>query len=330
MSSILQRLWGWLAIIFVLTTVPLVIKDSYILSLLIFSLLYAVLAASWDLTLGYSGVFNFGHMAFFGIGAYSSAISVITFDISPLLGILIGGSFATASGSIIGLLTLRLRGIYVALLTFAFAEICHYSAYGLRSLTGGSSGLVGLPTFQFRGVPYYKFGEVAYYYGAVFLFIVFVFLFSFLLKSKLGLSVIALRDAESYAISRGISRTRQRIIVFLFSAFAAGSIGSFYAHYVRFVAPDLFEMGYLMNALSMVIVGGAGTLRGPIIAAFLLTFMLEFMQELGAWRFLVMSGLMILVIIYMPRGLYSILEYSQTYAQKIVSNIAARKEISWR
>jgi len=311
----------WLVLFAIFVAVPLLISDPYLLHLIILGLMYSVLAASWNLTLGYLGVFNFGHIAFFAIGAYASSIFSRTFGVTPWLTIFFGAGVAAASGVLICLPVLRLKGVYVALVTYAFSELGHYSAYGLGDLTGGSSGLVGLPTFHILGSTFDRFGEVGYYYVAVCLFVTFITTMWYLIKSNFGLSIIALRDAESYATSRGVSRTRQRLLIFLVSAFIAGIMGAFSAHYNRVVYPGLFGMGYSCDILSMVILGGPGTFYGPIVAAFLLTFLIEFMQDLGPYRFLISSTLIILVVIFRPGGLSSLLEYGGEVVQRLGNKI---------
>lgn len=298
----------WFVLFAILVAVPLLISNPYLLHLIILSLTYSVLATSWNLTLGYLGVFNFGYIAYFAIGAYASAIFSRAFGVTPWLTMFFGAGVAAVSGVLVCLPVIRLKGVYIALVTVAFSELGHYLAYGLGDLTGGSSGLVGLPTFHILGSTFDRFGKVGYYYVAVCLFVTFIPAMWWLIKSNFGLSLIALRDAKNYAISRGVSRTRQFLLVFLVSAFIAGIIGAFSAHYDRVVYPGLFGMGYSVDVLSMIILGGPGTFYGPIVAAFLLIFLINFMQGLGPNRFLISSTLIILIVIFRPGGLSSLLE----------------------
>lgn len=289
--------------------VPLVVQDTYWRHLFIVAFIYAIVASNWDLSLGYAGVFNFGHIALFGIGLYTSALASTLLGVNPWLAMLLGGIVASAAGAVVALPVIRLKGIYVVLVTFAFGQLVLQLVLSQSQLTGGTQGIVripGLSGFGYNFLRDYKFG---YYYVALFLLLASTVFLRLLVNSDFGMSLRAVRDNEEYAVSRGISVGVQRVKVLLASAFFTGIAGAFYATYLRVASPEIFGFSFLSLVLSMVLIGGAGTIYGPILAAIALTFANELLgsvQGLDEWRVMLISTVMILVLLFFPGGLASI------------------------
>lgn len=289
--------------------VPVVVEDTYIRHLFIIAFIYAMVAASWDLSLGYAGIFNFGHVAFFGIGVYATGLCAKLLGIDPWLAMLLGGVVASLAAALVALPVARLQGIYVVLVTFAFSQLVLQLVISQSHITGGTQGLVRVPTIELFGYNFlrdYKFG---YYYVALGLLAFTIIGLRFIVKSDFGVSIRALRDNEDYALARGIFIGMQRLKVLMASAFFAGIAGGFYAIYLRVASPEVFNFSTVALILSMVLVGGTSSIVGPVIAAILLTFFSEGLanvEGLAEGRFMLVAVLMIVVLLFFPKGLVSI------------------------
>lgn len=292
-----------------LAFVPLFVTDSYMRHVFIVAFIYAIVAASWDLSLGLGGLFNFGHLAFFGIGVYSAAILSQTLGLSPWLTILAAGGIASLAAALIALPVARLNGIYVVLITFAFGQLCMQFVLSQSGLTGGAEGMVRLPFLKIGDYSFirdYKFG---YYYVALVILIVSVIFLVMLARSQFGKSLRAQRDNPDYAAARGISVARQRVLVLVASALFTGIAGGFYATYLRVASPEVFGMSMGTLVLSMVLIGGVGTIVGPVLAALVVTFASEFLagiQGMEEARYIIVALAMILVLRLAPAGVISL------------------------
>lgn len=288
--------------------VPFITHDTYVRHLFIIAFVYAVVAASWDVTLGYGGIFNFAHVAFFGIGIYATALTAKLLGLDPWLAMLLGGVAASAAAVVIALPIVRLQGVYVVLVTFAFSQLVLQLVISQSQITGGTQGMVGVPTIWLPGYNFlrdYKFG---YYYVAFALLIITTICLRWLVRSNFGLSIKALRDNEDYGVSRGIPIARQRLKALVASAFFPGLAGGFYAVYLRVASPEIFDFSTSSLVLSMVLVGGISTIYGPMFAAIVLTFASESMARINNFaegRFMLIAAAMVLVLLFFPKGLAS-------------------------
>lgn len=310
MTKILGQRWAGPAAmavcLIVLLLAPLVLTGSYPRHLLIASLIYAVVAANWDVSLGFGGLFNFAHLAFFGIGVYVAAILSKLVGINPWLAIGLAGVCTTAAAALVSLPVVRLRGIYVVLVTFAFGQLVQQLVLSQADVTGGSQGMVMVPPLKLGSYNFARDGKLAYCYAAIALFVLSLVILRALMRSPLGIAIQAVRDDEHYAAARGISAARTHFLALVASAPLTGIAGGFLGAYARVASIDVFGFGTLSLVLSMVLLGGAGTLYGPMAAAFVLTFVSEALVDLGIWRFLIISAGMVLVLVAFPGGLASI------------------------
>lgn len=299
--------------VIILLILPLFIQDPYIMNIVILSLLFAVLACSWNLICGYTGIFTFGHQAFFGIGAYVSALLSMKLGLSPWLGLVVGGTAAGLIGLFIGLPCLRLRiAPYIAITTLAFSEIARIVCMNLVGLTRGELGLWGIP--EFPDIPLwgdlvisFSGGDrTAYYYVILIIFFVSLGLIGWMLRSYIGLAFRAIRDEQDAALSLGIDTTRFKLLAFITSSFLAGVAGSFYAHYILILTPtSVFSVGMMTEVIAVTLVGGLGTFWGPVIGAFSLTVLLEYLREFGEYRFMIYGAMLVATIMFMPKGVSS-------------------------
>lgn len=294
-----------------LLAVPWVVTDAYTRHLFIIAFIYAMIASNWDLSLGYSGLFNFGHLAFFGVGVYTAAILARTVGISPWLAIPAGGVTAALAALIIAAPVARLQGIYVVLVTFAFGQLCLQLVLSQSQITGGAEGMVRIPYLQIGDYRFIRDYNLSYYYVALGLLGLSTAFLLTLVHSPFGKSLRAVRDNPDYAASRGISVARQRTLALMLSAIFTGVAGGFYAIYLRVASPDVFGFATLSLALSMVLIGGVGSILGPIFAAIALTFINETMAGIRGMedaRFIVVAVAMILVLRLLPGGTKDMLD----------------------
>lgn len=293
------------AVVVIAAIVPQVITGLYYQNLAILAVLYAVVASNWDLTIGYAGLFNFAHIAFFGLGAYTSAILTTKYGVYPWLGIAAASALSVVISVGVALPATRLRGIYVALTTFAFTALAAALIVSRTSLTGGFAGLVLIPSLTFFGNDF-GFDASGYLYVAEALLIVSTVFLRALVRSDFGLSFVAIREFEEYAASRGVPVARQRLASLVVSAMFTSAAGAVYAHYLGVASPDIFGFGFTTLFLSMVIVGGSGTIYGPLLAAIVLTFFTESRQmaSLAEIRFMLISVVIVLVLLFARGGLW--------------------------
>jgi len=241
-------MWGVFAL---LALLPLVIHNDYYLNILTLCLIYAALASTWNLMVGYAGILSFGHQAFYGLGAYFSAIITIHLGVSPWLGLPLGGLFAAFFSLAIGIPCLRLRiAPYIAIATLAFSEILLVVCKNWVSLTRGEMGLSGIPPLtgfrlgEFLTVNFGGGSKVPNYYVMLSIYILAMLAMYRLMNSKVGLALKSLREDQDAAASLGVDVTRYKLIAFLVSSFFAGVTGAFYAHYLSILAPDsVFSVG---------------------------------------------------------------------------------------
>jgi branched-chain amino acid transport system permease protein len=298
-------------IMLLLVLFPFANPSYYILHIVTIAFVYSVLASSWDLLGGYTGYVTLAHAAFFGIGAYISAILAGQFFLSPWIVLIIAGLFSALVGLIIFLPLLRLSGIYFALATLAFSEILRIllNTDFLAPWTRGAQGLYDYPTFP--GIPYTPFH---YYFLGLIFFVASTIIIIKLKKSNFGLILQAIREDSDRAEGIGINVVRYKIMCFSASCFFAGLAGSFYAYYINVITPNLILPEFAILIVAMSIIGGRGTLLGPIMGAFLVEFLYEIPRVFGFLLHQILIGVaMIAIILLFPNGLNALLKTIQKY-----------------
>ena len=308
----------------VLAALPLVFTDSYSRHILILAFVFAIVASNWDLSLGYGGLFNFAHVALFAIGVYTYGILAKTLDVSPWLAMPAGGLVAMVVAALIALPVLRLSGIYVILVTIAFSQLIYQIVISQSDFTGGTSGMVLLPALDIDGYRFVKNNRLGYYYtGLILLALSTAFLYSFT-RSRYGRAIIAMRDNKYYAMARGVSEARTRLVTLMASALFTGIAGGFYGSYVRVASPDAFGLGFLTLLLSILLLGGAGTIWGPVVAAFVITVFSEAIGDLGPWRNILIALMIVLVLVFYPGGLWAAIQEGREILNTAISGLRAR------
>ena len=293
---------SYLVLIILVILFPRLVSDNYMLHLVIVSLTYGAMVTNWNLNLGYGGVFHIAQPTFFAIGLYSAAISTVRFGISPWLGLIIGGIASFIASIFIGIPALRVKGSYLILLTFAFHFSVSELVFHLSDYTGGCMGLV-VPTFTLGTIRFSPLYLDAYYYIAVIILILSIFTNWAIMRTPMGKSLIAIRDSEVLASSVGISIFKSKMNFFAISAFLTGIAGAFFAYYTLVVSPEQLSFHQITNGFGMILIGGIGTLFGPALGSFILTFVSELFRGVEAFRPIIVGLVIIFMLLFAPYGI---------------------------
>ena len=301
--------WALLAAGVALVALPAVLS-AYALTLFILIFFYGFLGQSWNIVGGYAGQLSAGHAAFVGVGGYTAAMLSIELGLTPWLGMLMGGLLAALLGTVVGYLGFRfgLRGFYFVLLTVAFAEICRIAVTNIDAL-GGPLGLY----ITFTGNPrQFQFQDArAYYYIALALMLVATLTAWVIERRRFGIYLTAIREDETAAEALGVNAFKYKMLAMIVSSFLTGLGGTFYAFYLFSLQPNtLFGIPLSVEIIIRPIVGGAGTLLGPIVGSFILTPLAEISRlYLGQGGLhgahLIAYGLLLIgVVLFLPEGAY--------------------------
>jgi branched-chain amino acid transport system permease protein len=280
--------------------IPLVIHNDYVLQLLNIGILNALVVLGLNFVTGWTGQINFGQAAFYGLGAYATAIATksgLPWIVTPVLSVAI----VLVASLVLGLPTLRLRTYYLAMTTIGFGEIVRLIIVYWEPVTGGTSGLRAIPPISLFGIS--PQGLIQHYYLLLAVLGLGTLVAVRIRHSSLGRAMIATKDSEIAAEQSGVDTTRTKLAAFMIGAVYAGLAGCLYASSIRFVSPDSFSGVQAVLLMTMLIVGGMGSIAGAIAGALALTFLPEMLRFLGQW-YLVLYGLgVIAVIVLMPGGL---------------------------
>jgi branched-chain amino acid transport system permease protein len=273
---------------------------AYFLHLAILAGIYIILTLSLNLIIGYAGQVSLGHAAFYGIGAYASALVAIywhlPFPAAALMAILVAGFCGLA----LGLPTLRLKEDYLAIVTLGFGVIVDLVFLNL-DLTGGPDGLPGIPPPNFLGL---SFREPRVYLILVVVIVILVLVATYrLVDSYHGRALRAIRDHEITAQVMGINTPAYKVFIFTLAAALAGLAGSLYAHYITFINPETFALHTSILILTMVVLGGMGSIAGSVLGALILTVLPEMLRQVHAYQDLVYGALLMMLLIWRPEGI---------------------------
>lgn len=294
--------WPW-AIVAVCATFPFWLP-SYYLHLSVLVGIFIMLSASLNLIGGYAGFMSLGHAAFWGVGAYTSAQVALMLGSSAWTGMVVAFALTALVGLLLAVPCLRLSGIYLTMVTIAFAVIAHLLFVNLTSVTGGSVGLSDIPRPALFGNA--LTGRDEYFYVVLVVVTGTLVLIRAFLHSGYGQAVVAARDDDLAASCTGVNTVRNKVLSFALSSGCAGLAGALYAHYVTYINPDSFTVEASIRILVMVVVGGLASLAGSVVGAvvvYLLPEVLRFLDEV----YLVIYALLIIgIMLFLPEGLASL------------------------
>lgn len=292
-----------------LLLLPLAATGAYFQHLLVMWMLYALMAVSLNIIIGYIGELSFGHAAFFGLGAYASAMLTVfagfPFWFSVIAAALVSGLF----GLVIGYASLRIKGPQFAILTLGFGAILHSIFINWIDVTNGPLGITKIPAPKIPLLGITIEDGIPYYYLALFFLLLSAYLCRALMRSRTGRAFVAVRENDMLATSLGIDVFRYKLLGFVVATMFVGVAGSLYAHYIKIITPGLFTLQYMAPMIIMVIIGGKGTVTGPIVGSLVYIVLLEVLRASGSMRMLVFSILLTLSVIFLPGGLVSLLPY---------------------
>jgi branched-chain amino acid transport system permease protein len=290
----LAVLFGSGAILFAL---PEVVEAPFVWHVIVVSNIYAIFALSWDVLAGFAGEVSFGQALFFGVAAYSTAFLNATGVIpSAWTSLGVGIAISVVAGAAIGIPCLRLQGPYLAIVTLASSQIAFLMIFALHGVTGGEEGV--------RGIRSLVIGTVANYRLSVILLLIAVTLVYLLTESRVGLVFRAIKDNRVTAEGLGVNPVLYKTLAYCVSAALAGAAGGFQAHYLKIVTPDTLALPLTFSVITIVVIGGIGTVFGPVLAAYAVTFLFNELQVLSDYRLFLYSVVLIVCMLFFPNGLY--------------------------
>jgi branched-chain amino acid transport system permease protein len=285
--------------------------SSYALGVFILIFFYAYLGQSWNILTGYTGVISLGHSLYVGIGAYTTIYLTMAFNLSPWAGMWVGGLCAGLVGLVVGFFGFRfgLKGVYFVLLTISFAEIGRLIFLHLK-IFGSFQGLFITPSFSFLN---FQFKEnVSYYYIGLGYVIFSLLVVRLIEKSKIGKYLVALREDEDAAESLGVNVYKYKMIAICISAFMTSLGGAFYVNYIFYLHPGtMMSMAFSIEIILRPIIGGMGTVLGPVIGSFLITPLAEISRSFFAkagyegLHLVIYGFLLVAVVLFFPKGVIS-------------------------
>lgn len=301
-AHLVRSLLGWLAFGVVMCLLPAFVSTGTV-RILIFANFLAIFAMSWDVISGRTGYISFGHPFLIGIAAYTTAMLTYHLDTPLWLSIPAAVLATLVGGTLFFLPALRIRGTYFALVTLAFMELMYQLTQVIApKITGGTRGLSGIPSLVSGALPNYYLT-----FGLVFAIGLGLW---FVLRTRIGTALAAIRMDEGAVAASGLSTIRLKLFAFMTSAAVAGIGGAFYVHYLGSVAPrGLFDINFLFTILVAALLGGSATVAGPILGAYFLTFLLEYLRPWlpGPERYVLYGAIALVVYVLEPRGLHAII-----------------------
>lgn len=288
------------AIVAVFVILPKMVSVPYYLHLTVLALIWVVVSEGQNLIQGYTGYVSIAQGGFMGIGAYTSALLSVKLGLSVWLTLLLAPIVTGCFAILVGYPSLRLRGHYFAIVTLAFNMVIYIVLFNYKALTGGEAGVTDIPRPGHNSLP-------GYYYLVLASAIAVIALCWLLIHSRVGRNLIAIRQNEALADSIGIVTWRYKLFAFVVCASLAGFGGGLYAHFMRFINPDTFTVAQSLNAILAVILGGSGTLTGPVVGSFVVVFLPEYLRIADFFRLIVYGLILVLATIFMPQGIVSVI-----------------------
>jgi branched-chain amino acid transport system permease protein len=304
----------WIILILVFMAIPLFIKSNYLLGVLIVIGLYTIIVIGLGILMGYAGQVSFGHAAFFGMGGYTVAILTTTYHWPTVPALIASLILPGLVAAIIGGPTLKLKELYLALATLAFGILVHILFNELKGVTGGPSGLSGIPYLSAGGLVFDR--DIKFYYLVWAIVLLISLGVNNLIHSRMGRALKAVRESEHASETSGIDTAGLKLQAFIFSAVLAGLAGGLYAYYITFISPSPFGFHTSVQFVLMAVVGGLGTFWGPLLGAGLVVALGEVLRWAvplvipgagGEYQIIFFGLILMLVMIVKPEGLGAVM-----------------------
>ena len=282
---------------------------QHYIDIMIFVGIFSLITIGLSLLMGYAGQVSLGHAAFFGIGAYTSAVLTGKYGFNPWIGFLVGIILTAAIAYVVGIPSLKLKGHYLAMATLAFGIIIFIVFNEWDTMTAGPSGFSDIPGISIGG---YNLDSDIKYYGFVWTIVVLCLLFSInVIHSRIGRALRSIHGSEDAANAMGVNTSKYKLQIFVISAVYASIAGSLYAHYMNFISPSSFSLFFSIKLLIMVILGGGmANIWGAVLGTWTLMLLgAEWLHFLEEFEFLVYGAVLLLMTIFLPRGLIGLVEF---------------------
>ncbi|WP_223476402.1 branched-chain amino acid ABC transporter permease [Oricola indica] len=286
---------------------PHLLTSNYFIHLAILAMIWMIVAQGANVIQGYTGYVSIAQAGFMGIGAYSSALLSIEAGFPVWIAILVSPFFTAVASLIAGYPSLRVKGHYFAIVTLAMNMVIFIVLVNWIPVTGGESGLPGIPAPEPIVIGDFELNFLrrnTYYYLVLAALALVMLLVVAVVRSRVGLVLQAIRQNETLAEAAGVACWRYKLFSFVFSASLAGFAGALYAHYQAFISPAPFSVDHSLNAILAVILGGSGTLFGPLVGAALTVALPEVLRVAETYRLIIYGVGLVIVVIFLPRGLY--------------------------
>ena len=306
MSGKPLRALGLLALLLAALALPLLVTLPYFLHLIILALIWVVLAQGQNLIQGFTGYVSIAQAGFMGIGAYSSTLLSVKLGWPVWLAMTSAPLMTALLAVLAGYPSLRVKGHYFAIVTLAYNMVIFIVLTTWSSLTGGEAGISNIPRppdIAIGGWVWGLGGRVGYYYLVLIAAALATGLCALILHSRVGRVLVAIRQNEALIEATGVQTWHYKLLAFVVSASLAGLAGALYAHFIGFLNPDAFGVDHSLNAILAVILGGSGTLAGPVVGAFAVVFLPEYLRVAETYRLVIYGFILVAATIFMPRGL---------------------------
>jgi branched-chain amino acid transport system permease protein len=293
---------GWLLLFVLGLTFPFIAKNDYHLTVMSTAYIFALATLGLNLITGYTGQFNLAHSGFMAVGAYTVGILTVDYQVPFWIAFALSGVTAAILGFFVGWVSLRLKGHYFSIFTMCVGYIMYLVVEKWESLTHGTVGIIGIPAPSAIGPLTFESPRSLYY--LVFFFLaVGTFVMHRIATSLLGRTFVAIRNGDALAEALGINLMRNKLLAFMLSVFYAGLAGGLYAGFVRFLGPGLAAVDHSFDMTMYMLVGGLGTLLGPLLGALAVPWLTQYLQFLQEYRFLVFGPILVAVVIFLPHGI---------------------------
>ena len=293
---------GWLLLISVGLAFPWLAGNDYYLTVMSTAYIFAIATIGLNLITGYTGQLNLAHSGFMAVGAYTVGILTVDYHFTFWAAFALSGVVAAALGFFIGLVSLRLKGHYFSIFTLCVGYIMFLVIEKWDGLTHGTVGILGIPAPEAIGSITFT-TPLALYYLVFFWLVVGMWAMRRIVNSLLGRTFMAIRNGDELAESLGINLMRNKVLAFMLSVFYAGMAGGLYAGFVRFIGPSIAGVEHTFDMTMYMLVGGLGTLIGPLLGALTVPWLTQYLQFLQEYRFIVFGPILVLLVIFVPNGI---------------------------
>lgn len=292
---------GWLLLVVLAIAFPFLAGNDYYLTVMTMAYIYAIATIGLNLITGYTGQFNLAHGGFMAIGAYTVGILTVDHQVPFWIAFALSGFVAAGIGFFVGLVSLRLKGHFFSIFTMCVGYIIFLLIEKWESLTHGAVGIIGIPAPpSVAGIDFES--PRAQYYLVLFFLVASVWTMHRIVSSLLGRTFVAIRNGDDLAEALGINLMRNKVLAFMLSVFYAALAGGLYAGAVRFLGPGLAGVEHTFDMTMYMLIGGIGTLVGPLLGSVSMPWITQYLQFLQDYRFLVFGPILVLLVIFLPNG----------------------------